>query len=235
MNSYIHILLDLDDTVFDFPLSEKTAFNKTMEKLGIEDADSLRAIYTVENTKCWKQIEQKTMQREEMFWRRWANTFAAAGITSDTPYLEINSMYMEELSKLGIYLPGAEEFMKELRSIPGITISLITNGTSQSANGRIRASGIGQYADFIFVSHDIGYDKPDVRFFECVLNTVKDTDKAHYLVVGDSLTSDMKGANNAGLPCCLFAKDGRFPEGAEDLRIDHKTASYREILNIIKG
>ena len=125
--------------------------------------------------------------------------------------------------------------MKELRSIPGITISLITNGTSQSANGRIRASGIGQYANYIFVSHDIGYDKPDVRFFECVLNTVKDTDKAHYLVVGDSLTSDMKGANNAGLPCCLFAKDGRFPEGAEDLRIDHKTASYREILNIIRG
>ena len=115
MNSYIHILLDLDDTVFDFPLSEKTAFIKTMEKLGIEDADSLRAVYTVENTKCWKQIEQKTMQREEMFWRRWANTFDAAGITSDTPYLEINSMYMEELSKLGIYLPGAEEFMKELR------------------------------------------------------------------------------------------------------------------------
>ena len=235
MNSYIHILLDLDDTVFDFPLSEKTAFNKTMEKLGIEDADSLRAVYTVENTKCWKQIEQKTMQREEMFWRRWANTFDAAGITSDTPYLEINSMYMEELSKLGIYLPGAEEFMKELRSIPGITISLITNGTSKSANGRIRASGIGQYADYIFVSHDIGYDKPDVRFFECVLNTVKDTDKAHYLVVGDSLTSDMKGANNAGLPCCLFAKDGRFPVGAEDLRIDHKTASYGEILNIIRG
>ena len=235
MNSYIHILLDLDDTVFDFPLSEKTAFNKTMEKLGIEDADSLRAVYTVENTKCWKQIEQKTMQREEMFWRRWANTFDAAGITSDTPYLEINSMYMEELSKLGIYLPGAEEFMKELRSIPGITISLITNGTSKSANGRIRASGIGQYADYIFVSHDIGYDKPDVRFFECVLNTVKDTDKAHYLVVGDSLTSDMKGANNAGLPCCLFAKDGRFPEGAENLRIDHKTASYGEILNIIRG
>ena len=235
MNSFIHILLDLDDTVFDFPLSEKTAFNKTMEKLGIEDADALRAIYTVENTKCWKQIEQKTMQREEMFWRRWANTFAVAGITSDTPYLEINSMYMEELSKLGIYLPGAEEFMKELRSIPGITISLITNGTSQSANGRIRASGIGQYADFIFVSHDIGYDKPDVRFFECVLNTVKDTDKAHYLVVGDSLTSDMKGANNAGLPCCLFAKDGRFPEGTESLRIDHKAASYGEILNIIRG
>lgn len=235
MNSYIHILLDLDDTVFDFPLSEKTAFNKTMEKLGIEDADSLRAVYTAENTKCWKQIEQKTMQREEMFWRRWANTFDAAGITSDTPYLEINSMYMEELSKLGIYLPGAEEFMKELRSIPGITISLITNGTSKSANGRIRASGIGQYADYIFVSHDIGYDKPDVRFFECVLNTVKDTDKAHYLVVGDSLTSDMKGANNAGLPCCLFAKDGRFPVGAEDLRIDHKTASYGEILNIIRG
>ena len=235
MNSYIHILLDLDDTVFDFPLSEKTAFNKTMEKLGIEDADSLRAVYTVENTKCWKQIEQKTMQREEMFWRRWANTFDAAGITPDTPYLEINSMYMEELSKLGIYLPGAEEFMKELRSIPGITISLITNGTSRSANGRIRASGIGQYADYIFVSHDIGYDKPDVRFFECVLNTVKDTDKAHYLVVGDSLTSDMKGANNAELPCCLFAKDGRFPEGSEDLRIDHKTASYREILNIIRG
>ena len=235
MNSYIHILLDLDDTVFDFPLSEKTAFNKTMEKLGIEDADSLRAVYTAENTKCWKQIEQKTMQREEMFWRRWANTFDAAGITSDTPYLEINNMYMEELSKLGIYLPGAEEFMKELRSIPGITISLITNGTSKSANGRIRASGIGQYADYIFVSHDIGYDKPDVRFFECVLNTGKDTDKAHYLVVGDSLTSDMKGANNAGLPCCLFAKDGRFPEGAEDLRIDHQTASYREILNIIKG
>ena len=235
MNSYIHILLDLDDTVFDFPLSEKTAFNKTMEKLGIEYADSLRAVYTVENTKCWKQIEQKTMQREEMFWRRWANTFAAAGITPDTPYLEINSMYMEELSKLGIYLPGAEEFMKELRSIPGITISLITNGTSRSANGRIRASGIGQYADYIFVSQDIGYDKPDVRFFECVLNTVKDTNKAHYLVVGDSLTSDMKGANNAGLPCCLFAKDGRFPEGAEDLRIDHRASSYAEILNILKG
>ena len=68
MNSYIHILLDLDDTVFDFPLSEKTAFNKTMEKLGIEDADSLRAVYTVENTKCWKQIEQK------IFWLKVLST-----------------------------------------------------------------------------------------------------------------------------------------------------------------
>jgi YjjG family noncanonical pyrimidine nucleotidase len=235
MGSYIHILLDLDDTVFDFPQSEKIAFGKTMEKLGIDNVDSIRKIYTEENVKCWKQIEQKTMSREDMFWKRWANTFEVAGIKVDTPFLEINSIYMTELSKLGIYLPGAEDFLKKLRALPGHTISLITNGTSQSANGRIKASGIDQYADFIFVSHDLGYDKPDVRYFECVLNTIKDTNKEHYLVIGDSLTSDMKGANNAGLPCCLFAKDGKFPDDAESLRIDHRAASYEEILNIVKG
>ncbi len=225
-----------------------------MEKLGIDNVDSIRKIYTEENIKCWKQIEQKTLAREDMFWKRWANTFEVANIKVDTPFLEINSIYMTELSKLGIYLPGAEDFLKELRALPGHTISpvsythlrahetvletaisLITNGTSQSANGRIKASGIDQYADYIFVSHDIGYDKPDVRYFECVLNTIKDPDKEHYLVVGDSLTSDMKGANNAGLPCCLFAKDGKFPEGAESLRIDHRASSYAEILNILKG
>jgi FMN phosphatase YigB (HAD superfamily) len=50
---------------------------------------------------------------------------------------------------------------------------------------------------------DIGYDKPDVRFFEEALRRANLLPN-EVLMIGDSMTTDILGAQNAGIEALFF-------------------------------
>ena len=237
MSRYAHILLDLDETVFDFKESERRALLSVCSDLDIPASfsPSLREIYTEENLACWKALERREITKPELFDLRWRRTFEKAGIELPAGTGNINELYMKALASYGIFLPGAEDFLVKLREIPGIEIAIVTNGTSYTANGRINASGIGRFADYIFVSDNIGFNKPDIKFFDHVMHAIGDNDRKKYLMIGDSLTSDIKGAANAGIDSILFAHDGKFPEEREKYNATYEAATYGEILSIIRS
>ena len=232
MSRYKHILLDLDETIFDFKEGERLAFADVCKSLNIANSDSIYSIYKEENLKCWKALERKDITKPQLLQLRWTNTFSLAQIKMPCEPSILNDAYMRALGNYGIYLPHAEEFMRSLKALPDIKIHLITNGTSYTAHNRIIVSGISQYIDNAFISDDMGVNKPDKLFFDKVLSSI-DAKPDECLVIGDSLTSDIKGANNAEIPCCLYSREGDFPIGFENYKIDYLAKNYDEILAFI--
>lgn len=233
MSRFKHILLDLDETIFDFKEGERLAFADVCKSLNIPKSDDIYSIYKEENLKCWKALERKDITKPELLQLRWTNTFRLAQINMPCEPDILNDAYMRALGNYGIYLPHAEEFMQSLKALPDTKIYLITNGTSYTAHKRIDVSGISNYIDNAYISDDLGVNKPDKEYFEKVLTNINASPEV-CLVVGDSLTSDIKGANNAGIPCCLYTHTGDFPIGFENYKIDFLAKSYDEILSFIQ-
>ena len=118
----------------------------------------------------------------------------------------------------------------------GLRVFIITNGLSYTQNGRIAASGITQYVEKVYISEEMGAVKPDRLFADMVIDEAGDPDRSRYLVVGDSLTSDIMLAENAGLASCLFAAEGRdLPAGYQEHEITHIARGYDELLSVICG
>lgn len=233
MSRYKYILLDLDETIFDFKMGEKLAIRDICQNLNLNNADVIYDIYKVENQKCWKALERKEITKQELFQIRWIETFRLAGITIPCKPEELNKAYMHALANYGIYLPGAKQFMESLHELSDIGVYIITNGTSYTAHNRMKVSGLNDLIDGTFVSDNLGVNKPDKLYFDKVLSSLNATPE-ECLVIGDSLTSDIKGANNKKIPCCLYTHEGDFPIGFESYKINFKSKSYDEILEFIK-
>ncbi len=232
MSRFKNILLDLDETIFNFKESERLAFADVCNSLDITNSDDIYSIYEEENQKCWKALERKEITKPELLKLRWTETFRLAQISMPCEPNILNDSYMRALGNYGIYLPLAEEFMKNLRALPDTKIYLITNGTSYTAHNRIKVSGIDKYIDDAFVSDDLGVNKPDKLFFDKVLSSIN-ASPDECIIIGDSLTSDINGANNSKIPCCLYSHKGDFPIGFEKYKIDFLAKNYDEILSFI--
>ena len=246
MSGYTNLLIDLDETLFDFHEAEHLAFEHVMSHFGIPNSPDLEAYYSHINEALWKALERKEITVEVLRPLRFERTLeyiiklepslreTLSGITGGM----LNDEYIHYLSVLGIYIDGAEAFLRTLqplRADGSLHIHIITNGSAVSANGRLSASGIRQYIDGVFISETIGAAKPDILFFENVLKSLDNPAKETCLVIGDSLTSDIAGANNIGIDACLFSRDGNFPPGADDYEICAKAAGYEELLKVVRG
>ncbi|MGL5692856.1 MAG: HAD-IA family hydrolase, partial [Peptostreptococcaceae bacterium] len=83
-------------------------------------------------------------------------------------------------------------------------IVIITNGLLSVQNNRIRNSIVNHYFDEVIISDEIKIAKPDSKIFEYALNTIKHNNKNSVLMIGDSLSSDIKGGFNFGIDTCWF-------------------------------
>lgn len=240
MGTYKHLLFDLDETLFDFHKTERIAFDMLMKQYSITNSPELYTHYYHINQSLWKALERKEVTKEELKATRFNTLWDKAKemglpVPSTRPdSVAMNRDYMAAFTPLGFYLPGAEEFLQTLvaNKPADMDIHLITNGTAVTAHGRINASGIDKYATGIYISDEIGVNKPDVKFFEHVIKDIGDEDLSNYLVIGDSLTSDIKGANNIGIDACLFYI-GERPDGADKYTIKYEASSYEDLIRII--
>jgi putative hydrolase of the HAD superfamily len=121
---------------------------------------------------------------------------------------------LEQLSRASDLIEGAQETIRALRA--HYQMAIITNGLSDVQRPRLDASGIADCFALLAISEELGVVKPDPRFFEIVMQRIGQPPKAEVLVIGDSLTSDIQGGNNAGFDTCWYnptgsAPDPRFP------------------------
>lgn len=218
-------LLDADETILDFLRSSRESFAQAMAWAGMErlasDYEKFRAV----NDALWKAYERGEVTKSRLVVERFARFFAAEGVEADAA--AVNGRYFGTLCATGYLLPGAAEFLRELRARG--KVYLITNGTPAAQYGRLDALGIRGDFDGIFVSDEIGFAKPDVRFFEYVFAHAP-ARREDCIVIGDSLSSDIAGARGAGVPSILYAPRG-VPDGAE--AADYVTHSYRQIIEIL--
>lgn len=197
-----NVFLDLDDTVFDFSLAEKKAITKTLTSFGIDANEKTVKRYSEINSGLWKKLELGELTREEVLVNRFKLLFEELGLSCDPK--KARREYEKNLSVGHYFIDGAMELLNALRG--KYKLFLASNGTHSVQIPRIKSSCIEEYFDAIFISEDIGYNKPDVRFFEHCFSTIRDFKKEESIIVGDSLSSDILGGKNAGIHTCLFER-----------------------------
>ena len=212
------LFLDLDDTILDFHKAERVALSKTIRDFGVEPTEEVLGRYHVINKWHWEQLELGAMTRDQVLTGRFRMLFDEFGLAVDPE--AVTAQYAANLSVGHWFLPGAEEAVMELHG--KYRLFLASNGTASVQKGRMTSANLYRFFEQVFVSQEIGHNKPAKAFFDIAFSRIPGFDPDKAMIVGDSLTSDMKGGNNAGIRTCWVnpAHAPRKPEIHIDYEIE---------------
>lgn len=197
------LLFDLDNTLLDFNQAERIAVAKTLEHFHITPEPSVLKRYSELNLAQWKLLEQGKLSRDQVKLRRFQLLFSELNLNA--PAKEAARMYESLLAQGHYFIDGAEELLEKLYG--RYHMYLVTNGTLSVQKGRLKSSGISRYFDDIFISEELGYNKPGIEYFNCCFSRIPDFHKGTAVIIGDSLTSDIQGGINAGIRTIWFNPD----------------------------
>ncbi|MCM1285916.1 MAG: YjjG family noncanonical pyrimidine nucleotidase [Acetobacter sp.] len=226
---YKTILFDLDDTIFDFKKSERCALIKTFCQLGIEPSDDILSRYSVINQQQWKRLELGEISREQVKVGRYKLLFDEYGI--DEPPEKTTAIYENNLAEGHYFIDGAVEMLEELYK--NFSLYLVSNGAKKVQDGRLADSGISHFFKNIFISEVIGFEKPSKDFFDYCFNKIPNVDKSCTIIIGDSLSSDIKGGKNAGISTMWFNPHHQVND--TDIIPDYEISSLSEIKAFLNG
>ena len=226
---YDFLLFDADGTLLDFKRSEAEALREAMVMNGIEPSDERVAIYSEINDGLWKRLERGEIEKKVLLYHRFELLFEALGVVGDAKKMARD--YMNGLSTKGYVLDGAEQMCRALCGKAKMYI--VTNGVEFIQRGRYAVCGIDKYFDDVFISDVIGVEKPSVEFFEYVSSHVEGFDPKRAIIIGDSLTSDMKGGLNYGIATCWYNPAGK--SCPADMELTFIAESFDEVIEHIMG
>lgn len=222
------ILWDIDGTLLNFKEAEKAAIRKCFLQfdLGV-CTDEMLAVYSGINKIYWQRLERGEMTKPQILEGRFREFFERYGLNTDC-VPDFNRQYQISLGDTICFNSGCVETMGALKGRVGQYA--VTNGTQIAQKRKLANSGLDRLFDGVFISDEIGVEKPNAEFFQKVWEQIGTYPGDEVMIVGDSLTSDMQGGNNAGILTCWFN-----PEGdplPEKLRIDYQIRELSEVLGI---
>ena len=229
---YKNLLFDADQTLIDFEKDMPLAFQYMYEQSGLAkqkpySAEILR-LYNDCNESWWRRFEQKLCTKAELYRNRFVDFFEVAGLTLvSIDFLQ--DLYVSGIAKTGTPLPGALDMLRALSERYDLCIT--TNGNPISQPGRLKNSGVTAFMKGCFISDEIGAAKPDKKYFDYVLAHIPGASTENCLVIGDSLSADIKGAQNAGLDSLWYnpnRKANTLPTPST-----FEAASYEDIVRIL--
>lgn len=206
---YTTLYFDLDNTLLDFSASEKSAILRLLSLHGIEPRSEYANIYSAINRKVWERFERGEIKRQDIYESRFVEFLAAIGKNADTA--KMSEDYFSLLAQGHDVIKGAKEVLEYVKK-KGYAVCVTTNGVALTQHKRLRESGLEHFFDFVFISEETGYQKPDKRYFEYVINNTSEKDRKKILVIGDSITSDITGGINAGIDTCWYNPEGKKSE-----------------------
>lgn len=221
------LFLDLDDTILDFQKAERLALAKTLESFGLPPTDTVLARYHEINREHWERLERKELTRQQVLVGRFAALFAEMGLSAQAE--QVARTYEENLSQGHYFLPGAEEALKSLSK--KYKLYLASNGTARVQAGRLKSAGIIPYFQEIFVSEEMGYNKPDPAYFDACFARIPGFRKDRAMMVGDSLTSDILGGIQAGIATCWVNPHHK----TGSIRPDYEIESITQLEALLKN
>lgn len=189
------LFLDLDDTILDFRKAERIAIGKTIRDFGVEPTEEILQRYHIVNKWHWEQLELGRLTRAEVLENRFAVLFKELGV--DVNAAQCARAYEKNLSIGHYFLPGAEEAVDNLSK--KYRLFLASNGTASVQKGRMTSANLYRFFEKVFVSQEIGYNKPSKAYFDACFAQIPGFDPRRAIMVGDSLSSDIKGGINAGI------------------------------------
>ena len=226
---YEFLFLDLDDTILDFQKAEHIALSKTLKSFGLEPTEAALKQYNLINKAHWEALERKELTREQVLVGRFQVLFAQMGISVEP--VQVARAYEDNLSVGHWFLPGAEEAVERLSK--KYKLYLASNGTAKVQAGRLASANISRFFEEVFVSQELGANKPSVEYFEKCFARIPDFDRTKAIIVGDSLTSDILGGQNAGIATCWV--NPHHKAGREDIRVDYEIEALSQLEDLLEG
>lgn len=224
------ILWDMDATLLDFLAAERAAMKSCFYKHGLgECTDEMIGRYSKINRRYWEMLERGEMEKKDILVERFREFFALEGIVTDCAP-EFNASYQVALGDTICFQDDSYELLKKLNE--NYRQFIVTNGTFVAQERKLAKSGFGNLVEAVFISELIGHEKPSIRFFEKIFETIGYYEKNELLIVGDSLTSDMQGGNNAGIVCCWYNPEHL--ENTKNVKIDYEIDHLWKIEEILK-
>lgn len=225
---YEIIIFDADETLFDFKKSEKEAFKNSILSLNIDYIEDyhLKA-YSEINTAIWKELEQGLITQEKLKIERFKRL-------SDKLNLNFNpedfaNSYMNFLRDGSFLYENSLELIQDLSK--NFKLYIVTNGLTYVQEKRIKQSIIAKYFEDIIISEEISVSKPNPKIFEYTLRNIENIDKSKILIVGDSLTSDIKGGINFGVDTCWYNPNKL--NNKSDIKPKYEISNYDELKEIL--
>ena len=225
---YTHLLFDADDTLFDFSKASSRAFSILCERQDIPDTPETRQLYHTINHELWTAFDRGEVTKEYLTLERFIRFIRALNLTRDAA--QCNRDYLSALGESVYPFPYAEEVCQTL-SERGHALYIVTNAVASVQRNRLKLCSFGHLFTDAFISEEAGASKPSKAYYDYVRARVPAMMPENTLVIGDSLTTDILGANRAGLPCCWYNPNGK--EHPSDLQIDYEIRDLRELLGIV--
>jgi 2-haloacid dehalogenase len=199
---YTFLLFDADDTLFDYKKAERNALQAACREIRFDMNDAILETYSGIDRHYWKKYEDGEISLATVQEQRFDDLLAQYGYEYRISGKQLNRIYQSELSRQTHLNPGAEEICKIL--YPIYSLYIITNGVAETQRSRISKSSISNYISDIFTSEESGYQKPSPQFFTKVFERINIYDPKKYLIIGDSLYSDILGGLAMGIDCVWY-------------------------------
>ncbi len=224
------LLWDIDGTLLDFSKAEEYGIRKCFDVFGLgECTDEMLSRYSKINRKYWEKLERNEITKQQVLTDRFVEFFKSENIDFNDVD-KFNDEYQMRLGDKPFPCDNALEIVTALKG--KYNQYAVTNGTIIAQQRKLALSGLIDIFDDVFISDDIGFEKPSIEFFDAVQEKIGAFKKDEVMIIGDSLTSDIKGGNNAGILCCWY--NPLNITNKDNLRIDYEIKDLNEILDIIK-
>ena len=223
------VLWDVDGTLLDFHAAERAAIRALFSEFGLgECTEEMLARYSRINKGFWEKLERNEMSKPEILVGRFMQFFREYGLDVRIAPA-FNERYQVSLGDTIVYRDDSLAIVQALKG--KVRQYAVSNGTVIAQTKKLARSHLGEWMDGVFLSEELGVEKPNIGFFEKVFSVIRPSDPSEVLIVGDSLTSDIRGGINAGIRTCWYDPEGLpVPEG---LSIDYVIRDLQEVFAIL--
>lgn len=220
------VMIDVDDTLIDFPKSRYVSIKNLFDEQSLNFSEKVLDVYTEVCTPLWAAAERGEITGEDIRRVRWGIILEKLGIKIEDG-IDFEAEFRKHLSKTHFLIDGAKELLEYLSK--KYTVCIASNSYYQQQYDRLVGSGLMPYIDHIFVSNEIGHEKPSKQFFEHCLKQSGSL-ASESIMIGDSVAADVKGAENSGMKSIWFNKNKKSREG---VTADYIVESLLEIKDIL--
>ena len=211
------IFIDVDNTLLSFDEYVKQTMEQGFAHFGLRAYEPwMYDKFTQVNNGLWRQIEDATLTFAELTKIRWNRVFEALDIEFDGPVFE--KYFRGALYDSAIPEEGAYELLAALKD--DYLLYAASNGPYEQQLHRLEIAGMRDAFDDVFISEKVGASKPSEKFFNYAFAKINAGREQQItpqgcMMIGDSLTSDIRGGQMYGMQTCLYrrSEDMVIPEG----------------------
>lgn len=220
------VFIDIDDTLLDFTKCANDAIKSACNKFGVPYTTTLVDTFHPINLDLWHRLEKKEVTKEKLFDTRFQIVFDKLGIKADG--IAFETAFRENFHESAILVDGARDLLEYLRSKYKVYVA--SNASMHQQTNRMKRAELDGYIDGYFVSEEIGFPKPQKEFFDACFKALPDVKPQDVVMIGDSLSADIKGACEYGLKTIWYNHRN---DPTADVKCDYIVSRLSEIKNIL--